>query len=298
MKTPEPASYPSNETEIWFLDNDLLSANPMAGTKRIVETDRKIAERTDEECPDESKLVMMSLALFSSIIAGYYQDHESWKNEKWLKASMNLAVLSWNYLSMVRHAITLGYYGEAHSLRRSWFERITRAYLLITSQSEELATRWLETRLTNQTEVIELIRDRMQDAESASEMYETLIAKWKYLNEHSHPDVESLLWRTTRVNPKTFLDDRKRALRDVVGENPVLGGIASTLTQRAALLRLTEDILTSCSMLVVIASNKEEWHHGIENLYKRRQELIDANDLERPLSEYEGWNEAVKSKKN
>ena len=267
----------------------MLTTDPKEGVKRIIEADGKISHRTAEECPDETALATTSLALLLAIVSGFYQNHESRKDEKWLKASMNLAVLSWNYLSLVRHSIVLGYFGEAQSLRRSWFERVTRAYLLIASQSDELTERWLNGHLNNQTEVIRLIRDRMQNPESGQEMYDTLISKWKNLNENTHPDIESLLWRTTSLNPQTFLDDREQALRDVVGDNPVLGGVAARITQKAALLRFVEDVLTSCSFLVVIARNKTEWNRDIDGLHKRRQQLIDENDLERPLNELEGW---------
>ncbi|MEE8046552.1 MAG: hypothetical protein V3T49_06925 [Dehalococcoidia bacterium] len=294
--------------------------------KQTIEADEKIALRTYEACPAETGLAMESLALLSSIISGFYQDQESWQNRKWQKASMNLAVWSWNYLSLVRHSIFLGYYGEAQSLRRSWFERMTRAHLLIASQSDELTERWLDGRLRDQVEVIELLRDSVQDPELGRRMHDTLIAKWEYLNEHSHSDMDSIMWRTETVDPNTFLndethepqdvfvdnpisggtetrigqdsgllnfveavltEDKKQAFKEVVGDNPVLGGMAAKISQKAALLHLTEDVLTSCSSLVVIADNRAERRRDIGNLSKRRQQLIDENGLELPLRDYD-----------
>lgn len=256
------------------MDSDFLTADPVEGFQRIVEADKKIAKRTLEECRQESRLVAMSLALMSSIIKGYYQDHEDWKDQIWLRVSMELASSAWNYLSLVRHSILLGYYGEAQSLRKSWFERITRAYLMLGSQDEELAERWLQGNLANQKEVNTLIESKMQDDESGEAMYASLKAKWAYLNEQSHPDVESLLWRTLYGNTQLFETDRRAALIEVVGDNPVLGGLAGKDRQKAALLRLTEDILFSCSALVLIATNRDEWDSEIELFEKRRNELL------------------------
>ena len=264
----------SPDDDLWFLDHDFLTADPVEGFQRIVDADNKIAKRTLEECHQESQLVAMSLALMYSIIKGYYQDHEDWKDQIWLRVAMELASSAWNYLSLVRHSILLGYYGEAQSLRKSWFERITRAYLMLGSQDEQLADRWLQGNLANQTEVNTLIKSKMQDDNSGAAMYESLKAKWRYLNEHSHPDVESLLWRTLYANTQLFETDRRAALIEVVGDNPVLGGLAGRDRQKAALLRLTEDIIFSCSTLVLIATNRDEWGAEIERFEQRRNELL------------------------
>ena len=121
---------------------------------------------------------------------------------------------------------------------------MTRAHLLIASQSDELAERWLDGRLRDQFEVIELIRDSAQDPESGRRMHDTLLAKWEYLNEHSHSDMESVMWRTETVDPNTFLNDEKHAPQDVFVDNPISDGVETPISQNSGLLNFVEYLLT------------------------------------------------------
>ena len=266
---------PKDEDEtIWELRGELLTIDPHAVAASVFEADDAIRARTDRCCPEELEVVDESLAMLTGIVRGYYEIKDAWASNIALRTGIALATQCWNYLAAVRHLFRLGYIGEAHSVRRAWFERATFALLLLVSQDRDLAERWLGgQRRLDQKSVHERIRAAMSDAESGADMYSSLKQKWEYLNDHTHPHVESLIWRTLQVDSEKFERDRRGALADVVGDQPVLGGLAWRSSQKAALLRLADDVLFTCKLMLVTASNKDQWASVVRGAESRLAQL-------------------------
>ena len=265
---------PKGEDETtWELHDDLLAIDPHAAVASILEADDAIRVRTDRCCPEELEVVNESLAMLTGIVRGCYESKDEWASDIALRTAIALSNQCWNYLAAVWHLIRLGYLGEAHSVRRAWFERATFALLLFVSQDRDLAETWLERGdRPHQKRVHERIRDTMT---GGAEWYSSLQEKWKYLNDHTHPHVESLIWRTLQADSEEFERDRRGALADVVGNQPVLGGLVrGSSYQKAALLSLAGEVLFTCKIMLVAASTKDEWAQVVRNVESRRSKLL------------------------
>lgn len=268
-----------SDWQIWELHGDLLENEPRDSVDSIFDSDAVIDKRTKQECQAEFELLFDLFEFLTGLIRGYYLGKDGWKENIALRVALALVNQCWNYHSAVLKLISSGYFGESHALRRSWFERVTLAYLLFGTQDRELANRWLDGKRPSQKTVNESIRDGMPDEESRTAIYESLKGKREYLNDHSHPDSNSLLWRHLRTDPEKFKTDQRAALAEHVGEEPLLGGIAAAHSQKASLLQLADDMKFTCSVLLITASNRATLSPIIQELESRQAELFASLDI-------------------
>ena len=261
----------------WGLRGGLLTTDPHDVAPSVFKEDDANRARTDRCCPEELEVSDESLAALTGILKGYYESKDGWASNLAIRTAIGLVGQCWNYLAAVRHLIRLGYFGEAHSVRRAWFERATFAQLLFASQDRDLAAEWGEGDRPKQKDVHERIQATISDPEYGAEVYSGLQQQWKYLNDYTHPDAESLLWRTLQADAEKFQHDRRGALADVAGDQPVLGGLVRGSTfQKAALLLLARDVLYTCSVMLLTApvSTLEQWAPVVRDADSRRVKLL------------------------
>ena len=128
-----------SDWQIWELEGGLLKNEPRHSVDSIFNSDQVIDERTKKKCPDEIGLLLDLFEFLTGLIRGYYLAKDGWRENIALRVALALVNQCWNYHSAVLKLISSGYFGESHSLRRSWFERVTLAYLLFGTQDRELA---------------------------------------------------------------------------------------------------------------------------------------------------------------
>lgn len=253
-------------SDLYWHITDPVGKKPAEILKGLLDDDSRNYQKAGAILKTEISLLDEALALYIEVLLAAYKQHNEWKDNAPIRASLAMAQSALNYFLLARHGVLLGYYPEVRSLLRDSHERVSRCELF--RWKPEFAQKFLKGRQIKQEEVDVALASIFEEEQEA-EVHQNLRQLYKDASQKVHPNLESFEARDLGKHGSD------KDLGEDVGKEYNLGGMMGGDYAAIEVMHVVAVVASGLTVLIhLVREESGAFDRAIGQLRARLEEII------------------------